>query len=104
VTIWQVLVAACFAVPVGAALVAAEAAKAGLRGHLSAILVASIVGISFALSMRLVHRRLFDIFQHSPSTLFSRFLIALFVAECAWIGTGGAAAWWTAAELLHRMH
>lgn len=103
-TIERLLVGACIAVPFGMAFEAARTAKANIGEYLLAMLVASAIGVSFAFPMRVMHRRLVDTFEHSSPTTFRAFSVAVFIAECVWIGAAGFAVSWATALLFLRVH
>jgi hypothetical protein len=87
VTLWDLLTAVSFAMPIGGALASAKLARASFGGYVLAITVGLALGLSFALSMRTIGKTVAAQMkgQYAPREWYAR---ALYFAAVLWILLG----------------
>jgi hypothetical protein len=84
-TVLDFLVVICFVVPVGAAISAAGAQKAGIGGLAAALIAGSLIGIGFASAMWWQHDKLAKYFPAASGVIW----IAALILDFAWMVIAG---------------
>jgi len=94
-TLWTLLNAICFFIPVVAAIEEAKAARAGLGGYALAIAIGLALGGGCALAMWTVGRRVGSALQAYPEPRREWYFRVLYSAALLWILMVGFLANWT---------
>jgi cation transport ATPase len=84
-TLWDLLIGICFAVPIGGALESARSAKAGLCGYALAITVGIALGACCAWTMRTVGGTVYAHIERYSESLQERYCRVLYFAAMVWI-------------------
>jgi len=102
-TMWDILIGACFFAPITAAVQAAKASGAHGGGYVFSLMLGVVIGFSFAFSMRSSHRKLVKRSETAPSAILSLILVGALIVELAWIGVAGFVGWSTTSVVLNRL-
>jgi len=84
-TLWDLLTALCFAMPIGSALASSKHAKVGFGGYALAAIVGLALGVCCAWTMRTVGRTAATHIKRHSESLQERYSRALYFAAMLWI-------------------
>ena len=85
VSLWDLLLVICFAMPIGGALSSASIRKVGFGGYALAITLGLALGACCAWAMRTVGATVAAHIQRHPVSLHDRYFRALYFAAMLWI-------------------
>jgi hypothetical protein len=88
VTLWDLLIALCFAMPIGGALASAKLAKTGFVGYALSVAVGLVLGLLLAWIMRTVGKIIAARIKQSPRSPEERYFRVLYFAAMLWIALG----------------
>jgi hypothetical protein len=103
VTLWALLLALCFAMPIAGALAAAKSAKVGFGGYALAITVGVALGAFCAWTMHTVGAVVHAHTQGESVPLKERYARALYFAAMLWIILALFIGEWVSLVLLRRV-
>jgi hypothetical protein len=84
-TLWDLLTAVCFAMPIGSALASSKHAKVGLGGYALATAVGLGLGVCCAWTMQTVGKTVAARIKRHSESLQGRYFRALYFAAMLWI-------------------
>lgn len=104
-TLWQLLILTCIAVPIGTAYASAQHGRYGLGGYTLAIAVGLAVGMCFAWVMYATHKIVGEKLQRrapSETSLGKQewYFRGFYLAKILWIALAGFLGFWLSSVLL----
>lgn len=104
-TLWQLLILTCIAVPIGTAYASAQQGRYGLGAYTLAIGVGSAVGMCFGWVMYAAHKIVSEKLQRgapSETSLVKQewFFRGFYLAKILWIALAGFLGFWLSSVLL----
>src|SRR5258707_99239 len=102
-TLWGLLLALCFGMPVGGALASPGLARAGLRGYVAAIAGGLVLGTCCAWTMEAVGATVRRRIEKQPVSLRERYYRALYFVAMLWIMLAGLLGKWVSSVMLRHV-
>jgi len=103
-TLWDLLIAICFTIPIAGALSSAKHLNVGVGGYALAIIVGLALGISFAWTQWQAGKTLFRYVEHKRGRLSKSVrewcFRALYLAGVFWILVAGAVGGWASSVMM----
>jgi len=103
-TIWDILLGICFVLPIGMAIRSAHAAHAGVIGYLLALVIAFIIGLSFAISMYSLREVVMERYKTAQRVVLNLILAAALIAQIIWIIVATISGLATTSSILRLVH
>jgi hypothetical protein len=103
VTLWQLLILICFAIPIGGALASAKLAMVGVGGYALAVTVGLAVGACCAWAMWTTHKIVVTNLQRHPDwehSMSEWYFRAFYFAKMLWIAVALFLGAWLSSLLL----
>lgn len=84
-SLWDLLIAICFAMPIGGALASAKIAKVGFGGYSLSITMGLVVGVGCAWTMQTIGKTVVLHIRRHPESEHERYFRTLYFAAMLWM-------------------
>jgi hypothetical protein len=100
VSLWDLLTALCFAMPIAGALASAKPARVGFNSYVLAITIGVVLGLGCAYIMRTAGKAVASRSKGHSVSVRERYFRALYLAAIVWIVLGLFLGSWASSNLL----